>query len=255
MTTESTRTSTRLGLVHGFTQTSQCWGRLGDRLARDTEIVLIDAPGHGVSADLELDLWGGAAMIAERLGRGTLLGYSLGGRLALHTTLAHPDAVDRLVLISATAGIDDPAARTARRDDDEQLARHLELIGVGPFIDEWLARPMFARLPRSGDCEAARRSNTVAGLSASLRRCGVGAQDPLWDRLAEIQVPTLLIAGALDTKFVNLAERLADSISLSALEVIADAGHACHLERPDEVADIVEHWINGGSRSAGSSPA
>lgn len=184
-----------------------------------------------------------------------MLGYSLGGRLALHATLAHPDAVDRLVLISATAGIDDPAARTARRNDDEQLARHLELIGVGTFIDEWLARPMFARLRPSPDCDSARRSNTVEGLCASLRLCGVGSQDPLWDRLAEITVPTLVLAGALDTKFVTLAERLAAGISRATLEVIADAGHACHLERTDEVADIVERWISGGNRSAGSSPA
>lgn len=255
MTTESTTTSPRLGLVHGFTQTSSCWGRFGDRLADDAEIVLIDAPGHGASTDLDLDLWGGAAMIAERLGRGGLLGYSLGGRLALHATLAQPEAVDRLVLISATAGIDDPAARTARRDDDEQLARHLERIGVGPFIDEWLARPMFARLPHSEDCDSARRSNTVEGLSASLRLCGVGSQDPLWDRLAEITVPTLVLAGALDTKFVTLAERLASGISRATLEVIADAGHACHLERPASVADIIESWLSDDSRSAGSSPA
>lgn len=234
--------------MHGFTQTSACWSEFGRLLARSCEVVPIDAPGHGAGAPVVSDLWQAGSDLAARLGGGTLLGYSMGGRIALHAALAghrsSTGGIDRLVLISATAGIDDDAERAARRRADDALADRVEAIGVEEFVDEWLTAPMFSRLPPDPECLAARRSNTATGLAMSLRTCGVGTQDPLWHRLGDLTMPVLIVAGADDEKFTTLAHRLADGIAHSELAVVPSAGHACHSERPAAVAEIVVDWLS-----------
>ncbi|MET0144990.1 MAG: alpha/beta fold hydrolase [Ilumatobacteraceae bacterium] len=231
----------RLVLVHGFTQTARSWDPLTSRLAERFEVVAVDAPGHGSSADVVADLPGGGAMLADVAGRGTYVGYSMGGRLCLHTALARPDVVERLVLVSATGGIDDAEDRAARRAADDALADSIERDGVDPFLEWWVAQPMFATLPDAGLAD--RRTNTAAGLASSLRLAGTGTQVPLWDRMASIDVPVLLVAGALDAKFVAAAERMATLLPLATVAVVADAGHTVHLEQPTPFLDVLVHWL------------
>jgi 2-succinyl-6-hydroxy-2,4-cyclohexadiene-1-carboxylate synthase len=226
-------------LVHGFTQTGACLGPLADDLASDRAVVHPDLPGHGRStAPPDADLWAVADELADRLaattdGPATWIGYSLGGRACLHVALAHPGIVDRLVLIGATAGIDEAGERAARQDADERLAGHLEEIGVAAFLDEWLAGPLFATLPGWARFDDERRTNTEAGLAASLRHAGTGAMAPLWDRLGTIEAPTLVLAGERDAKFRALGERLVAAIGANAtFQVVPGAGHAAHLEAP-----------------------
>jgi 2-succinyl-6-hydroxy-2,4-cyclohexadiene-1-carboxylate synthase len=234
----------RLVLVHGFTQTGRCWGPFADDLARDHELVLVDAPGHGGSADLRTDLWEGAALLGATGGRATYVGYSMGGRLALHLALRRPELVERLVLIGATGGIDDDAERAARRDADESLADHLLAIGVPAFLDEWLAQPLFAGLTPATACLDERLANTAEGLASSLRQAGTGTQEPLWDRLGAIEVPVLLLAGVDDAKFSAVAGRLARSIGPNAtVAVVPRAGHSAQLESPLDTASIVRRWL------------
>ena len=95
-------------LVHGFTQTGRSWGPLLDRLGARSPVVVPDAPGHGLSSSVKADLWRTADLLARTVdGAAAWAGYSMGGRMALHVALAHPEKVDRLVLISTTAGIED----------------------------------------------------------------------------------------------------------------------------------------------------
>jgi 2-succinyl-6-hydroxy-2,4-cyclohexadiene-1-carboxylate synthase len=231
-------------LVHGFTQTSACWGPLSDRWLGHRQLVLVDAPGHGGSSDVEATLWQAGALIGEVGGEADYLGYSMGGRMLLHLALDRPDLVRRLVLVGAHPGIDDPRERAQRRDADETLARRIEQIGVDAFIDEWLARPMFAGVPFDPSCSAARRSNAVHGLASSLRSCGTGSQDPLSGRLGELAMPVLLVAGALDEKFTTIAGKMAERIGVNASALTIDeAGHAAHLERPDAFSDTVLDWL------------
>ncbi|HEY4375634.1 MAG TPA: alpha/beta fold hydrolase, partial [Acidimicrobiales bacterium] len=225
----------RVVLVHGFTQTGRAWGAVGDALATDHEVVFVDAPGHGHSAAVEADLATGAQLLADVGGEATYLGYSMGGRLALCLALAHPEHVEALVLVGATGGIDDPAERATRRAADEVLAQSLEADGVDPFLEQWLAQPLFADLtPEMAQLEA-RRTNTVAGLASSLRLAGTGTMvPPLWDRLHEIEAPALVVAGEHDVKFQALGQRLSEAIGDNAsLAIVPEAGHACHLERPE----------------------
>lgn len=227
-----------LVLLHGFTQTGASWDPLVSDLAEGHRVHRVDLPGHGGSAETRLDLAGTAAALAEQTGRATYVGYSLGGRVALRLALGHPEVVERLVLVGATAGIDDPAERTARRAHDEELARSVEQDGVDAFLDRWLAQPLFATLPPERAGREARRANTAAGLAASLRLSGAGTMDPPWwdelPALAAAGIPVSVVAGEQDLKFRALGERLATGIGPTArLVLVPGAGHACHLEQPE----------------------
>jgi len=167
----------------------------------------------------------------------------MGGRVALHAALAHPERVTSLVLIGATAGIVDSAERFERREWDERLADRIEAIGLDMFIDEWLANPLFGGLDEESAARNDRLRNTAEGLASSLRTCGTGTQDSLWDRLAEIQCPTLVLVGEHDTKFRALGDRLVAAIPDSRLTIIADSGHSVHLEAPQATAAALSEFL------------
>jgi len=240
--------------LHGFTQGPGSWDPVVAGLDPSYEIVRVTLPGHGpagsASAQARLPFEAAAAAVADAVAEvagpapATWLGYSLGGRLALRVALDRPELVDSLVLLGATAGIEDAAARAARVEIDERLAAGLERKGVEQFIDGWLAQALFARLSRPDAGVEERRLGTVDGLAAALRLLGTGAQEPVWDRLGEIGVPVLLLAGEHDTKFSALAFRMATGIGDDAgITFVPGAGHAAHLERPQSVATIVTRFL------------
>lgn len=238
--------SRRIVFAHGFTQTSRSWDTIADLIRQrlpHADVHAVDMPGHGTAADVGADLWQSAARLVDIGGPATYVGYSMGGRVALHASLADPADVEQLVLIGATAGIDDTAEREARLRADQDLADHIEQVGVERFIDEWLATPLFARLTSSNDQRADRLRNTAEGLADSLRSTGAGTQDPLWDRLGEIEVPVLVVAGALDARFRELGERLVSLLPEADFVVIPDAGHSVHLEEPSLTADVIAEWL------------
>jgi 2-succinyl-6-hydroxy-2,4-cyclohexadiene-1-carboxylate synthase len=235
----------RVVLVHGFTQTHRSWDTVAGALAPRHDVVALDAPGHGELADVALDLWQGARLVAQQAGQAAYVGYSMGGRLCLHVALAHPDFVDALVLVGATAGIRDDVERVNRRRDDEARAARIERDGVDAFLREWLDQPLLDSLPREARGLDDRRTNTAAGLAASLCLAGTGAQEPLWHRLAELEMPVLLVAGERDEKFTAIAREMAVAIGDNArVALVADAGHAAHLERPDTFVEIVEAFLD-----------
>lgn len=233
----------RLVLAHGFTQTARCWGEFGAELANDATTIRADLPGHGRSGHARASLDETARLIGELGGRAMYLGYSMGGRVALHLALQRPDLVQGLVLIGATAGIADAIERQARRDADEELAQRIEDIGIERFIDEWLDGPLFSGLDHQAARRTERLTNTAAGLAASLRSCGTGSQAPLWDRLTGLEMPTLVMAGDSDTKFTAIGRRLVKEIGPNAsFQAVRGASHAAHLELPAESAAIVRDW-------------
>jgi len=223
----------RLVLVHGYTQTLRSWDRLALPLAETFQVVRVDLPGHGGSGAVELSFEEAADALGEAGGRATYVGYSLGGRLCLRLAVDRPDLVQSLVLVGASPGLADAGERDRRRDEDEALADEIERIGTAAFLEKWLAQPMFAGLePQPEDLEA-RLANSSRGLATALRRLGTGAQLPLWDRLHELEMPVLAVAGQKDAKFARIAEEMADAIGVNAQVVaIAGAGHPAHLERP-----------------------
>ncbi len=236
-----------LVLVHGFTQNRRCWGSIATTLAATHEVIAVDAPGHGSASAVRANLWETADLLA-RTGTGTYVGYSMGARMALHVAVAHPTQVERLVLVSGTAGIEDAQERTARVERDEALAQSLEADGLDTFLERWLDQPMFATLPAAARDDDARRENTVAGLASSLRLAGTGTQEPLWDRLPSLSMPVLLVAGERDERFTAAARRMASAIGPGAtLEVLPAAGHACHREHEDAFTTILLDWLDQGT--------
>ncbi len=236
----------RFVLAHGFTQTARSWGRF-ERLLRErvpgADTVAVDLPGHGdARPPADDDLWACADRLVATGGSGTYIGYSMGARVSLHAALTHPDVVQALVVIGATAGIDNDAERAQRRAADERLADHIEEVGVEAFIDEWLANALFGGLTPHTALRGDRLRNTAAGLAASLRSTGTGTQEPLWERLADIRVPVLVLAGADDAKFCALGERLAEHLGDATFEIIVGAGHSVHLEQPEATADAIARW-------------
>lgn len=185
---------------------------------------------------------GVAALLAARGGEQfVLVGYSMGGRAALHVALAMPERVRRLVLVSASAGIEDAAERAARRAADEALAAQIERNGIEWFVDRWGKVPLFAGDPQWVRDEVGRdeRRATPAALAACLRGLGPGAMTPMWDRLEELAMPVAILAGARDDTYVDHARRLAAAIEHSTLEVVPAAGHRLALQAPDAVARAV----------------
>jgi 2-succinyl-6-hydroxy-2,4-cyclohexadiene-1-carboxylate synthase len=249
-----TERGTPLVLLHGFTQTARSWGRFGEVLGTGRRLVAVDLPGHGDSSAVAAsDLWDAATMVSDALGAVDglgdapfdLCGYSLGGRVALHLALAHGGQVGRLVLLSATPGIEDEDARDRRRASDDELAARLEREGdVDGFVSRWLAQPMFAGLTLDDAQLAERRRNTAAGLASSLRTMGTGTQKPLWQRLGELEMPVLVVTGAADVRFTRIGQRVRDLLPHAALVSIHGADHAAHLERPELAARTVAHWLD-----------
>jgi len=226
--------------LHGFTQTKDSGHKFRSILAGTHELLTIDLPGHGENSSVSASLEETADLLANALPREPFVlgGYSMGGRVALHFALRHEERLTGLVLLSATLGIPDDAERHARRTRDNALADHLEHVGTETFLDEWLAQPLFATLP-DDPRERTARSADAHGLANSLRLVGTGTQTWLGDRVTSLVVPTLIVAGANDAKFVNEARLLNDAFANATTSLIRDAGHAAHLERPDDVAALV----------------
>lgn len=238
-----------LVLAHGFTQNSRCWGAFEPALLRHLPpprpVIAVDLPGHGESAFDEADLDEAGARLVDTAGEQSIvLGYSMGGRIALHGALAHPDRVAALILIGATAGIEGPAERAARRARDEDLASRLIVDGVSTFLDGWLANPLFAGLNAESHCRSERETNRADGLATSLRNCGTGTQRLLLGELGALSMPVLVLAGEADTKFIDEGQKLTNAIGENCeMNIIGSAGHACHLESPTTTAATIATWL------------
>jgi len=233
----------RLVLLHGFTQGPRSWQGVAGRLAGH-ELVPLTLPGHGGAGAVETTFEAAAAGLAEAGGPGVWVGYSMGGRFALRVALERPDLVHGLVLLGASPGLPDADQRAARRLVDETLASGLERKGLEPFLDGWLKLPLFQRLAKEAAGLEERRANTVEGLASALRRHGSGAQEPLWDRLSELGMPVLLMAGEYDASYVALAFRMAGPIQkVAEISIVPGAGHAAHLERPEAFAGLLERYL------------
>ncbi len=234
-----------LVLLHGFTQTRQSWRRTAQALAGRYRAVAPDLPGHG-QANRRTASFDACAAYVRALAPAdtfTLAGYSMGGRIALHSALTlGPEIVTRLVLIGASPGLADPAERAARRTADDALAARIETLTIEDFAAEWGAQPLFADQPPRvlAAANADRLRNTPSGLAAALRGLGTGVMEPLWERLPQLAIPVTLVVGERDEKFRSLAEAMLVRLPNAQLVTVPGAGHAAQLEDPGAVAEAIQ---------------
>lgn len=238
--------------LHGFTGRGSDWALPREKLKGHAWLAP-DLPGHGSASGVTpADLPAHLAAIARARGffseHPVLIGYSMGGRVALHAALAMPEAFSALVLIGASPGLADPAERVARRGADAELAGRILKTDTPAFLAEWDAQPLLAGRhatpePWKTRSLEARRQNSPEGLAASLAGVGTGTLEPLWDRLGEIRIPTLVLAGANDAKFTDIARRMAGKIPGAIFAGVEGAGHAAHLEKPDTTAALIAAWL------------
>ena len=240
-------------LLHGFTHTGASWQPVIEALGERYRAIAPDIRGHGAASDAEpvsLEaVIGDVAGLVD--GPFTLVGYSMGGRIALHVALAlGGERVERLVLIGASPGLADDGQRGERVASDEALAGEIEALaaarGAAAAMDEFARRwatgtPVLAGQPAEvrERVHADRLRNTPAGLARALRGLGTGALPPLWDRLGELTMPVTLIVGERDAKFQAIADEMAARIPNATRLIVPGAGHAVHLEAPAAVAEAL----------------
>jgi 2-succinyl-6-hydroxy-2,4-cyclohexadiene-1-carboxylate synthase len=262
-------------LLHGFTQSGRSWRELIGHMPEGWAWIVPDLRGHGETqtrhgAPCSMDACtNDLLMLWEHLGveRTHLVGYSMGGRLALHVATHHPARVLSLVTIGAHAGLEEDA-RAGRRQGDEALAERIEHEGVESFANYWGSLPLFAGLERRGPAyvaqvRAERLQNHAAGLACSLRGMGAGVMEPLWDELDRLTMPCTFVAGQLDHGYVASARRLATAVRSGRYEIVLRAGHSVHQERPDAFARVLAAHLaaatgtgdSSSSSTADSSPA
>ena len=235
-------------LLHGFTGSLENWRVHGQALSEHYQVMSVDLPGHGqtdapddpVRYRMEWvadDLTALLRRIYLRIQPVHLLGYSMGARLALYVALNYPEHIRSVILESGSPGLMAEEERQARATSDEALADRIERDGVAAFVDYWEHIPLFdSQQNLTADIRNRLREqrlrNRPTGLTNSLRGMGTGVQPSLWHRLGELKMPVLLLAGALDTKFVGIAQQMYDRILDARLVIVPEVGHTIHLEAP-----------------------
>lgn len=237
--------------LHGFTSDSRSMMPLAHKVHGAHASLLVDVVGHGQSDSPEHPEPYTITSVVDQIlsligprdpGTVHLVGYSMGARIAVSIAARAPWYFGSLTMISGTAGISVPAAREARQRRDQDLATHIEAVGVNAFAREWLDLDLFAPLRQSLNVVAFERlleergQNSVVGLANSLRGTGTGSMPPVWQNLGDLRAPLLALAGSLDHNYLEIGKQLAETAYDGTFALIQGRGHSLCLEAPDQVA-------------------
>lgn len=231
-------------LLHGFTGSRKTWKKIVDEGKSGIQWILIDLPGHGDTKTesprtMEACCHDLATLFShEGIADFHLVGYSLGGRVALSFAMLYSELLLSLTIESASPGLKTFHEQKDRKQVDEQWARKIQAEGLEAFVNEWENLSLFTTqkaLPEQirKEIRAERLSQTEEGLAQSLRWMGTGIQPSWWNQLSRLKLPVLLIVGAWDEKFVTMNKEMEKYLPNGCLKMIPEAGHAVHLEKPD----------------------
>jgi len=221
-------------------QRGDAWRAVAELLPERYPSVLLDHREHTFEGRL-------GEIAAAASTHPVLVGYSLGGRLALRAVLRDPGRYAGLVTVSTTAGIDEAPARTARAEADERLAAWIEASPMEDVVSVWERQPLFADQSETlvEDQRAGRLSQDPPSLALLLRTAGQGVLEPVWHELLRLDLPVLAIAGSRDDGYVRAARRIAETAPRGRLAIVAEAGHAPQLQQPEEVARLIAEFLEG----------
>ena len=247
----------RILFLHGFLGSGSDWVPIARQLENDYCCILVDLPGHGES-DIEAngnpDLFFTETVdaLAEELSRSAapepcfLVGYSMGGRIALSLALRYPELFEKAIIVSASPGLRTEEERLSRRESDEGIARKIEKNFEG-FIQAWYDQPLFATLkshPLFQEVERERKINNPENLASALRLLGTGHQPSLWEELKKNRVPIQFLAGEKDLKFVEIGHQMVNLCTESKLEIFPGCGHTLHIENRELFLDCIKTFFN-----------
>jgi len=229
--------ASRVVFIPGFMQPGDAWRPVADRLGQRYSSVLLDHREHTYEGRLD--------EIAEAGEGAVLVGYSLGGRLALHAALREPDRYRALVTVGTSAGIEDVAERTARLQADEKLAAWMEIASIADIVTIWERQPLFADQSDAliAEQRPGRLAQDPAALASVLRTAGQGTLEPVWRELHRLELPVLALAGARDERYSAAAQRMADAVPDGRAAIVPDAGHAPQLQQPEAVASSLAAFL------------
>ncbi|MBW1740869.1 MAG: 2-succinyl-6-hydroxy-2,4-cyclohexadiene-1-carboxylate synthase [Deltaproteobacteria bacterium] len=238
---------TALVFLHGFMGRAADWADIVTSFSDEYLCIAVDLPGHGktvVNGGTEnYKMENCAARLIRfmdelKLSKCDLVGYSMGGRLALYLAVHFPERLGKVVIESASPGLKTEQERQVRIAHDEKLAHSLDANPLEQFLTQWYDQPLFASLKKDRErfrkLYESRLDNDKVGLSLSLRMMGSGAQPSLWGELYKVKVPVLLIVGEKDDKFQKIGWEMAAKCKMASLCVISDAGHNVHFDNSEE---------------------
>ncbi|WML47231.1 2-succinyl-6-hydroxy-2,4-cyclohexadiene-1-carboxylate synthase [Neobacillus sp. PS3-34] len=245
-------------LLHGFTGSGSTWMPFCERWGRHSRLIMPDIIGHGkTDSPVELERYSIQSVARDlneilnklNVEKTDLLGYSMGGRLALTFALLYPDRVRKLVLVSASPGLSSENDREIRRMNDANLANFIIEEGVPAFVSRWESIPLFKsmeQLPQSVNAaiRAQRLQNSSNGLSNSLIGMGTGSQPSWWQHLKDLSCEVLLVTGSMDEKFCLIAENMQNMIKNVSWMSIIEGGHAIHVEKSEIFGTIVSEFLS-----------
>lgn len=242
--------------LHGFMGAGADWLSTAKNLADYFYCILPDLPGHGWNTGFPLThpldfetAADGLRQLIDRLSltQTHLVGYSLGGRIALYTAICYPQLISTLVIESANPGLETESARRSRAALDDQRAEQILAEGLDAFVEQWYQLDLFRSLQTQPELldsiKVRRKKNDPRWTAKIIRELSPGRQPPLWDRLDGLSMPTLLLAGALDPAYTAVVTQMGQKFRQATIEIMPDAGHNIHLEQPENFSQIIREFL------------
>ena len=245
-----------LVFLHGFLGSGKSWLKIAQAFSENYFCILPDLPGHGenikgnIATPLDFDSvteWLASLLDQIPVSKIHLVGYSLGGRVALHFATHYPERIYSLILESANAGIIDEAERVRRLAEDSIRADLILKESMSAFIEKWYQMPLFVSLKNHPQTlsaiKKAAKANDPKWMAKVIRDLSPGLQTPLWDSLPNLSFPVLLIAGQRDEKYVQVTNKMSKQIPSAQKNIVPETGHNVHAEQPEIYVSLLKEFL------------